>query len=226
MSAPLVPDRRRLYRINSHLIFPAVSFSLCSLPLPLSLPPPPPLPPLLPHLLSNSKPDAKKLNIPPVLGGLKAGFKKLCVITGASSGLGREAARVLSENDDYFVICAVRDPEKMRTVANELGMNPKKYAILELELSSLASVRRFVFDLKGACCWVSCIRRSIKHSLMSSCLSLFPPFLSPLSPSSSSLSRSPSLISLQVESAPRSTSLQRRGVSPQRPKGAVQRRRL
>ena len=57
-------------------------------------------------------------NIPPVLGGLKAGFKKLCVVTGASSGLGLEAAKVLAENDEYFVICAVRNPEKMKAVAN------------------------------------------------------------------------------------------------------------
>lgn len=88
-------------------------------------------------------------SIPPVLGGLKAGFKKLCVITGASSGLGRETARVLAESGEYFVICAVRDPAKMKAVAAEMGMKEGNYAILELNLASLASVRKFVFNLKA-----------------------------------------------------------------------------
>ena len=88
-------------------------------------------------------------NIPPVLGGLKAGFKKLCVVTGASSGLGLEAAKVLAENDEYFVICAVRNPEKMKAVANEKSMKASKYAILQLDLADQASVKQFVFDLKA-----------------------------------------------------------------------------
>lgn len=62
----------------------------------------------------------KLFRIPPVLGGIKAGTRKLCVITGASSGLGREAARVLAAGDEFFVICAVRDVEKMKRVADEI----------------------------------------------------------------------------------------------------------
>ena len=88
-------------------------------------------------------------SIPPVLGGLKAGFKKLCVVTGASSGLGLDAAKVLADNDDYFVICAVRNPEKMKKVAEERGFKSNKYAILSLDLADQSSVKQFVFDLKA-----------------------------------------------------------------------------
>lgn len=102
-----------------------------------------------PKTIGEYRAKRKTSGVPPVLGGIKAGFKKLVVITGASSGLGREAARVLAEKDDYFVICAVRDVEKMKQVAKEMGLRSSSYAILELELSSLASIRKFVFDLKA-----------------------------------------------------------------------------
>jgi len=84
-----------------------------------------------------------------VLGGLKAGNKKLCVITGASSGLGLSAAREMCEKDDYFVICAVRDVDKMRSEAAAQGMDEKKYAIIECDLASFQSIKDFVFDLKA-----------------------------------------------------------------------------
>eukprot|EP00617_Octactis_speculum_P027425 CAMPEP_0185766260 /NCGR_PEP_ID=MMETSP1174-20130828/35803_1 /TAXON_ID=35687 /ORGANISM="Dictyocha speculum, Strain CCMP1381" /LENGTH=389 /DNA_ID=CAMNT_0028449839 /DNA_START=102 /DNA_END=1271 /DNA_ORIENTATION=- len=105
--------------------------------------------PIRASIAPNEVAGKSKLDIPPVLGGLKAGFKKLCVVTGASSGLGRETAKALTEKDGYFVICAVRDVEKMKQVAAEIGLPPNKHAILELELSSLASVRKFVFNLKA-----------------------------------------------------------------------------
>ena len=41
--------------------------------------------------------------------------------------MGLQAAKKLTENDNYFVICAVRNPTKMKTVAEELGMDSKKY---------------------------------------------------------------------------------------------------
>lgn len=103
---------------------------------------------LVPSAVSLPSPP-KDFKIPPVLGGLKAGFKKLCVITGASSGLGLETAKALANKGDYFVICAVRDVEKMKAVADEQGMDPKRFAVLKLELSSLESVRQFVYDLKA-----------------------------------------------------------------------------
>lgn len=51
---------------------------------------------------------------PKVLGGIKIGLRKLVVITGASSGLGRECARALCKTGNYFVVMACRDVEKVR----------------------------------------------------------------------------------------------------------------
>lgn len=85
-------------------------------------------------------------------GGAGAGKgkgKKLCVITGASSGLGLEAARVLAcERDDYFVVAAVRDVEKMKREAERMGIPAAKYTALKCDLADFASVRNFAKDLK------------------------------------------------------------------------------
>lgn len=50
--------------------------------------------------------------IPKVLGGLKIGLRELVVVTGASSGLGLNAAATLAKSGKYFVVMAVRDVEK------------------------------------------------------------------------------------------------------------------
>ncbi len=49
---------------------------------------------------------------PKVLGGVKIGLRKLCVVTGASSGLGLNAAATLCKTGRHFVVMAVRDVEK------------------------------------------------------------------------------------------------------------------
>ena len=49
-------------------------------------------------------------------GGIPAN-KKVCVITGTTSGLGKETARALLNKGDYYVICACRDVGKMEQVA-------------------------------------------------------------------------------------------------------------
>lgn len=56
----------------------------------------------------------KTKETPKVLGGLKIGLRKLVVITGASSGLGLWTAKSLLDKGDYFLVLAVRDPEKMK----------------------------------------------------------------------------------------------------------------
>ena len=76
--------------------------------------------------------------------------KKLCVITGTSSGLGKETAKKLLQSDDYFVVCAVRDVKKMEQVAEKENFDKSKYSILELDLGSFASVKSFVNKLKQA----------------------------------------------------------------------------
>ena len=52
--------------------------------------------------------------IPKVLGGLKIGLRDLVVITGASSGLGLQAAKVLAKSGKHFVVMACRDIEKAK----------------------------------------------------------------------------------------------------------------
>jgi NADP-dependent 3-hydroxy acid dehydrogenase YdfG len=75
--------------------------------------------------------------------------KKVCVITGTTSGLGKETMRSLLEKGNYYVVSACRDVEKMKRVAEENGFDKKSYTILELDLGSFDSVRKFVPKLKS-----------------------------------------------------------------------------
>lgn len=71
------------------------------------------------------------------------------IITGASSGVGLQAARALAQRDNWHVIMACRDLPKTKTAADRLGMNPEKYTIMHLDLASLESVRQFVSDFRA-----------------------------------------------------------------------------
>lgn len=75
--------------------------------------------------------------------------KKLCVITGTTSGLGKEAAKSLINSGDYFVICANRDVEKMNQVAEAEGFDSQSYSVLKCDLGDFSSVRSFVSSLKA-----------------------------------------------------------------------------
>lgn len=86
---------------------------------------------------------------PQVLGGIKIGLRKLCVVTGASSGLGLNAAATLCKTGRHFVVMAVRDVEKGKRVAKEMGFPEGSYTVMKLELASLQSVRDFVANLKA-----------------------------------------------------------------------------
>eukprot|EP01041_Mallomonas_annulata_P012887 gene12887-27181_t len=80
-------------------------------------------------------------------GAMKFGEKKLCVITGTSSGLGKQTAKQLIANGEYFVICACRDVEKMNNVAEEEQFNTENFKVMELDLASFSSVRKFAKNL-------------------------------------------------------------------------------
>ncbi len=54
----------------------------------------------------------KEKEFPKILGGIKIGLRKICVVTGASSGLGLNAAATLAKTGRHFVVMAVRDVEK------------------------------------------------------------------------------------------------------------------
>lgn len=91
----------------------------------------------------------KEKEFPKVLGGIKIGLRKLCVVTGASSGLGLNAAATLAKTGRHFVIMACRDVEKGKKVAKDIGMPDGSYTVMKLELANLQSVRDFVNNLKA-----------------------------------------------------------------------------
>ena len=81
---------------------------------------------------------------PKVAGGVKVGARRVVVITGASSGLGLAATIALldgARKKGYFVVAAVRDPERMEKVALENGISRNDYVAMKLELASLQSVK-------------------------------------------------------------------------------------
>lgn len=66
------------------------------------------------------------------------------IVTGASSSIGMYAAKTLVERGDTHVVMACRDVAKGENAARSLKFSPGSYTVLELDLSSLDSVRRFV----------------------------------------------------------------------------------
>jgi len=78
----------------------------------------------------------------------KFGDKKLVVITGTSSGLGRKTARAFLRTGKYHVVGAVRDLDKMDLVAEIEGFPEDSFTPMHLELNSFASVRKFCEELE------------------------------------------------------------------------------
>jgi len=75
--------------------------------------------------------------------GQKFGDRKLVVMTGTSSGLGRKAALALLRTGDYHVIGAVRDMDKMEAVAEVDGFDMENFTPIVCEMNSFDSVRQF-----------------------------------------------------------------------------------
>lgn len=86
------------------------------------------------------------------LQDLFAPAKKTAIITGASSGLGLAAATELAASGKWNIILACRNVEKTEKVAKEAGMSPDSYKIVELDLASNKSVRRFVDKFRSLNC--------------------------------------------------------------------------
>ena len=80
-------------------------------------------------------------------GGSIPSSKKIAVVTGTTSGLGLETARALLNRGDYHVVCANRNVEKMREIAEAEGFNRKDITILPLDLDSFESTRAFAKKL-------------------------------------------------------------------------------
>ncbi|CAJ1335235.1 unnamed protein product [Effrenium voratum] len=79
--------------------------------------------------------------------GGRFGEKKLVVITGTSSGLGKATAKALLRANDYHVVGAVRDLEKMQVVAELEGFDMDSFTPMQVDLASFESVKAFTEEL-------------------------------------------------------------------------------
>lgn len=70
------------------------------------------------------------------------------IITGASSGVGLYGAKALAARG-WHVVMACRNLQKAAEAAKSLGINPENYSLMEIDLGSLASVRRFVDQFRA-----------------------------------------------------------------------------
>lgn len=77
----------------------------------------------------------------------KFGKKRLCVITGTSSGLGKHTASQLLKDGNWHVIGAVRDMDKMAAVAEVEGFDMNNFTPMQCDLASFDSTRQFAANL-------------------------------------------------------------------------------
>jgi protochlorophyllide reductase len=71
------------------------------------------------------------------------------VLTGTSSGLGRKTAAALLQTGEYHVIGAVRDLDKMETVAEVDGFDMNSFTPMYCEMNSFESVREFCRNVES-----------------------------------------------------------------------------
>ncbi|MGF1480622.1 MAG: protochlorophyllide reductase [Cyanophyceae cyanobacterium] len=72
------------------------------------------------------------------------------VVTGASSGVGLQAAKALAQTGQWYVVMACRNLDKAKAAAQEEGLSPENYTVMLLDLASLASVRQFVEEFRAS----------------------------------------------------------------------------
>lgn len=70
--------------------------------------------------------------------------KSTVIVTGASSGVGLQAAKALADTGRWHVIMACRNLPKTQQAAQTVKMPVGSYTIIQLDLASLDSVRNFV----------------------------------------------------------------------------------
>jgi protochlorophyllide reductase len=71
------------------------------------------------------------------------------IITGASSGVGLQAAKALANRGQWHVIMACRDLIKAEKAAKSVGMPTNSYTLMHIDLGSLESVRQFVNNFRA-----------------------------------------------------------------------------
>ena len=76
--------------------------------------------------------------------------KSTVVITGASSGVGLQAAKAFSQMGQWHVVMACRDLVKAEKAALAVEVPQDSYTIMHLDLASLESVRQFVNDFRAS----------------------------------------------------------------------------
>ena len=74
--------------------------------------------------------------------------QKTAIVTGASSGVGLNAAKALTDRG-WHVVMACRNLEKTAQAVKELGIPQDSHSVIKLDLASLASVRKFVEDFRA-----------------------------------------------------------------------------
>ncbi|MEM6446151.1 MAG: protochlorophyllide reductase [Cyanobacteria bacterium P01_D01_bin.123] len=72
------------------------------------------------------------------------------VITGASSGVGLQAARSLAQTGDWHVVMACRNLEKAAAAAERVGIPEERRTLMHLDLASLGSVRQFAKEFRNS----------------------------------------------------------------------------
>jgi protochlorophyllide reductase len=75
--------------------------------------------------------------------------KSTAIITGASSGVGLQAAKALVDKGNWHVIMACRDLIKAEKAAQSVGMPANSYTLMQIDLGSLESVRQFVNNFRA-----------------------------------------------------------------------------
>lgn len=74
--------------------------------------------------------------------------KPTVIITGASSGVGLQAARALAQRG-WYVVMACRNLEKAKLAADTVGLSQDSYIRLPIDTASLESIRQFVDQFRG-----------------------------------------------------------------------------
>jgi len=79
---------------------------------------------------------------------MATGHTPICIITGASSGIGLWATKALVTRG-WHVVMACRDAAKAEAAAREIGIAPEGRTIMRLDLGSLAGVRAFAEEFRA-----------------------------------------------------------------------------
>lgn len=75
--------------------------------------------------------------------------KSTVIITGASSGVGLQAAKALADRGNWHVIMACRDLVKAEKAAQSVGIPQNSYTLMHIDLGSLDSTRQFVNNFRA-----------------------------------------------------------------------------